>query len=124
MGRGRSDLGLQRKPTLSQGERLDEAARALDGMGKSVGGAALFPGMPSWPMNPFDGADFGEYGGQEAFTSFAHRWHEEIEVLAGALRQIHRRIGDGVTLGGNTDHGVRSKLSTISVPDEPKEKQR
>ncbi|MFF9555812.1 hypothetical protein ACF1DY_08320 [Streptomyces albus] len=34
MGEGRPGLGLEHRPTLSQGDRLDEAARALDGMRK------------------------------------------------------------------------------------------
>ncbi|MBO8185648.1 hypothetical protein [Streptomyces spirodelae] len=118
MGEGRAELGLQRKPTLSQGDRLDEAARTLDGMGKSLGGGAPWPAFPTWVLNPFGGADFGEYGGQQAFTSFAHAWHEEMEVLAGALREIHRKIGDGVKLNVNTDHGIRSKLHSISVSKE------
>ncbi|MBQ0863809.1 hypothetical protein ACH4RA_17210 [Streptomyces smyrnaeus] len=118
------DLGLQRQPTLTQGERLDEAARALDGMGKSVGGGGPWAQLPSWALNPFGGAAFGEYGGQQAFTSFAQAWHKEIEILAGALREIHRRIGDGVTLNGNTDHDVRSKLDSLSSLSEPEEKKR
>ncbi|MEU2085524.1 hypothetical protein ABZ569_27120 [Streptomyces albus] len=117
MGEGRPGLGLEHRPTLSQGDRLDEAARALDGMRKGLGGAP-FAGLAGLALNPFADAAFGEYGGQQAFTSFARAWDEEIEVLAGALRQIRGKIGDGVALNTHTDHGVRSALHAIGRPAE------
>jgi len=104
-GGGGGDLGLDGKGTLSQGKRLENAAADLDAarklLGKdgSGGPADLLAGL-------FGDSRFGEYGADTAFPAFAAAWHEEVAVLAAAVRELHRKIGNGVATTGGTDEST------------------
>ncbi|WP_181766847.1 hypothetical protein [Streptomyces albidus (ex Kaewkla and Franco 2022)] len=94
MGAGKGDLGLDGAGTLSQGTRLKNAADDLDSVGRLLGAG---PASQIYAItNIFGDEKFGEYGADTAFPSFSNAWNEEVGVLAEALRELHRKIGDGV----------------------------
>ncbi|MCF6524033.1 hypothetical protein [Streptomyces sp. JJ36] len=110
---GRPGLGLDDEGALTQGERLKTAAEDLDAVGRLLGkdlGADL-PFFGSW--NPFAPDPFGEYGGQRAFPPFARVWNDEVATLAGALREIRQKIGDGVVTTTATDVDTGHALQAI-----------
>ncbi|MGW7521347.1 hypothetical protein ACWGJ2_37805 [Streptomyces sp. NPDC054796] len=116
-GQGPGRLGLDGQGTLSQGDRLRNAARDLDAMGKSLGkGVGPDLGFPSFVDSLFGDDTYGEYGGQRAFPPFARAWNEEIDALAGALREIHAKIGDGVATTNGTDKGAGGRMRGIDTP--------
>jgi hypothetical protein len=117
MGEGSGRLGLDGKGTLSQGDRLDDAAGDLDAMGRMLGkGVGPDLGLGSVIVDMFTEATYGEYGGQRAFPPFARAWNEEIDALAGALREIRKKIGDGVTTNRAGDGGTGAGFDRVRPP--------
>ncbi|GAB2778774.1 hypothetical protein ACWGJ2_37785 [Streptomyces sp. NPDC054796] len=110
---GSGHLGLKKGETLTQGSVLDEAAKDLDEVRKSLEGDGGFLGIGS-VMNIFGPDRFGDYGATAAFNSFSTAWNLECHTLAGALRELHGKIGDGVKLNDGNDHDTGRGLDSIS----------
>jgi hypothetical protein len=114
MGTGQADLGLDGTGTLSQGTRLKNAADDLDSVGRMLGNGMA---SPLYLINSLFGDDkFGEYGADRAFPAFANAWNEEVGVLADALRELHKKIGDGVATTNGQDGRTGAGFRAIETP--------
>lgn len=116
MAAGKGDLGLDGAGTLSQGRRLDDAAGDLDSVGRLLGKGV---GDPAYVVTTlFGDGKFGEYGADSAFPAFARAWNEEVGVLADALRELHKKIGDGVATTQGEDVRRGESFRSLEVPAE------
>ncbi|WFB09125.1 hypothetical protein LRS74_20355 [Streptomyces sp. LX-29] len=107
-----SDFGIQKGETLSASDRLTRAAGDLDAVTKSLGGGSGggWDPLGGIAADLFTATQFGEYGAGLSFTSFAGAWNGECATLAGALRELHAKIGTSANAFGTHNKGVADDL--------------